>query len=306
LVVFRDAGGLDAKGVSSASGVFSTIGVSLVGFLADFLGAAGLLGEDGRGWSGSSGEEGASSCWSIRPWITSGSSKRSSSSSIDGVGLFAFREAAFVPLAGDLLFSLDTFVVLAADKPLSRCSSLCSSGIADDGSLLCRRDVLGLLARGADALGSLPALEAGLAKVWQRSVPRFTPTDRRNDFALVLRGGDGGGGGDCFFCGFCTVCTAKSTLVRRLEALTGGDEVGAGRLDVSTDFLLGSRILAGGGLGVSMGIVTGSSNTLERMSGKVMMGVAGTDLTALAGVLDRVISEMWSDSEEIVMTLADR
>jgi hypothetical protein len=222
------------------------------------------------------------------------------------VRLLALREAAFVPLAGDVWFSLDTIVVLAADKLLSRCSSLCSSAIAGDGSLLCMRDILGLLARGADALGSLPPLEVGLAKVWQRSVPRLTPVDRRNDFVLVLRGGGGDGGGAGCFCGLCTGWTAKSTLARQLEALTGGDEVGAGRLGVSTGFFLGSRIFAGGGLGVSMGIVAGSSNTLEGTSSKVMTGAVGTDLTALAGVLGSVTSEIRSDSEEIVRTLADR
>jgi hypothetical protein len=75
---------------------------------------------------------------------------------------------------------------------------MCLSNMAGEESLLRIRDAFGWLDRESEPLGSIPALEAGLVIVWQRSVPRFTPADKRNAFALGLRGGDG------FLCSFCT------------------------------------------------------------------------------------------------------
>jgi hypothetical protein len=95
--------------------------------------------------------------------------------------------------------------------------------------------------------------------------------------------------------------------VRRLEALTGGDEVGTGCLGVSTGFFFGKGIFARGGFGVSIGTVAGSPNVLEGMFGRTSIGISvGIVWTALAGVLDSVTSEMRSDSEEMVMILAGR
>jgi len=109
--------------------------------------------------------------------------------------------------------------------------------------------------------------------------------------------------------GFSTGCTAKSTFAMRLEALTGGDEFGAGRFGISTGFGFGSRILArGGGFGVSAG--TGFCSTLDIITGAKVTGGAGRlalASTTLAGVLGSVTSESktgkWSDSDEMVMAL---
>ena len=64
---------------------------------------------------------------------------------------------------------------------------------------------------------------------------------------MGLRGGEGRGDG--FLCGLCIGWTAKSTFVRRFEALTGGDEGGADRFGVSIGFGLGRGIFARGTLG---------------------------------------------------------
>ena len=94
--------------------------------------------------------------------------------------------------------------------------------------------------------------------------------------------------------------------MRRFEALTGGDEFGAGRFGVSAGFDLGNRIFAGGGLGVSTG-GGGSSNTLDCTTGAEVTGGLAFGLTAFAGVLGSVTSDdctgIWSGSDEMVMTL---
>jgi len=69
-----------------------------------------------------------------------------------------------------------------------------------DGSLLASLDVLVTPGREPEALGSLPALEAGLGIDWQSKVPRLTPVESRSDFAFGLRGGEGFGDGAS--CGF--------------------------------------------------------------------------------------------------------
>jgi hypothetical protein len=137
------------------------------------------------------------------------------------------------------------------------------------------------------ALASPPALDAGLGIDWHINVARLTPVERRNDFGFGFGFGDGGGEG-CFG-GSCTGRTAKSTFVRRFEALTGGDEVGGGRLGVSTGFDLGRRIFVRGGFGVCMDC--GSGSTLDGIIGTEVTDRADTDLTASAGVLGNVTSD---------------
>jgi hypothetical protein len=173
-----------------------------------------------------------------------------------------------------------------------------------DGSLLRNTDDFVVWGFDTGALASLPALDAGLGIDWHINVARLTPVERRNDFAFGLGGGDGGGEG--LFCGFCTGRTAKSTLVRRFEALTGGEDVGGGRVGVWTGFDLGRDIFARGSLGVCMGC--GSWNTLDGIIGTEVFDGSDTDLTTLAGVLGSVtldeMNGMGSDSDEMVMTWA--
>jgi hypothetical protein len=76
--------------------------------------------------------------------------------------------------------------------------------------------------------------------------------------------------------------------MRRFEALTGGDEVGAGRLGVSIGFFFGRGIFGREAFGVSTGVVTGSANTLDGIAGAETRGGVGADLTVLAGVPGRV------------------
>jgi hypothetical protein len=71
-------------------------------------------------------------------------------------------------------------------------------------------------------------------------------------------------------------------LVRRFEAETGGDEVGGGRVGVSTGFDLGRVIFARGGLGVCMDC--GAGSTLTGTAGAEVTDGGDTDLTSLAGV----------------------
>jgi hypothetical protein len=71
-------------------------------------------------------------------------------------------------------------------------------------------------------------------------------------------------------------------FVRRFEAETGGDEVGGGRVGVSTGFDLGRVIFARGGLGVCMDC--GAGSTLSGFVGTAMTDGGDTDLTTLAGV----------------------
>jgi hypothetical protein len=121
---------------------------------------------------------------------------------------------------------------------------------------------------------------------------------------LGFRDADGSGGGasaDLF-----TGCTARSIFVMRLEALTGGDELGAGRFGVSAGFGFGSRILARGGFGASTR--AGSCSTLDGITGEEVTFGLGLASVALAGELGSVTSSdvktgMWSDSDEMVMAL---
>lgn len=97
----------------------------------------------------------------------------------------------------------------------------------------------------------------------------------------------------------------------RLDALTGGDDFGAGCLGVSTGFFLGNRILGRGAFGVSgsSGTVTCSANTLDEIAGAGIQGGVGTTFTAFAGVLGSVTSDettAGSGSEEMVIALAGR
>lgn len=127
------------------------------------------------------------------------------------------------------------------------------------------------------------------------SVPRFTPAESRSDFALGFRGGDGGGGG-CLGgfltgsfagVGWIAGCMAKSTLVNRLEALTGGEEVGACTLGVSSAFTLGTGTFPLGILGVCR---TGIS-TAGLTGGAGVMAGWGVALASPGGVPGNDVSE---------------
>jgi hypothetical protein len=215
----------------------------------------------------------------MRPWITSGSSKLSACCARGGVVALAFFDLFTGLTGGDFRF--------AFTERVSETGKSSISAGASSGSLLCKRDVLAELGFEIVALASLLALDAGLGIDWHISVARLTPVERRNDFAFGLGFGDGGGEG-CFR-GSCTGRTAKSTFVRRFVALTGGDEVGGGRLGVSTGFDLGRRIFACGGFGVCTDC--GSGSTLDGIIGTEVTDSADTDLTALAGVLGSVTSD---------------
>jgi hypothetical protein len=93
--------------------------------------------------------------------------------------------------------------------------------------------------------------------------------------------------------------------VRRFDALTGGEDVGAARFGVSTVFALGNLTLARGTFGVFTG-----GGSLRTEGGSVGADVTGGafSLTVLAGVLGSVMSDVnigiWSDWDEMVMAFA--
>lgn len=186
--------------------------------------------------------------------MTSGSSKISSDDSRADEGVLAFFGTTLDSASGSFRFLFGGGEVREFDKT-SACEVFpLALGNVGDGSLVTIRDVLVTLAFDKEALDSLLALGAGCGIDWQSSVARLTPADKRKDFALGLRGGDGGGDGFlCGFCDFCTLWTAKSTFVRRFEALTGGDEARVGCLGVSIGFGLGRGIFARGILGACTG-----------------------------------------------------
>lgn len=102
-----------------------------------------------------------------------------------------------------------------------------------------------------DALGIVSARGACCGSDWQSSIPRLTPVERRSDLALGCCGGGGSAGGEDALRVFSlTGCTARSTLLMRLEALTGGEDVGAARLGVSIALTFGTGTLPRGIFGV--------------------------------------------------------
>jgi hypothetical protein len=182
--------------------------------------------------------------------MISGSSKMSSDDSRADEGAIAFFGTTLDSTPGSFRF----FFGGEFDKTSACEVFLLALEKVCDGSLVTIRDVLVTLALDTEALDSLLVLGAGCGIDWQSSVARLTPADKRKDFALGLGGGDGGGDGClCGFCGFCTLWTAKSTFVRRFEALTGGDEARVGCLGVSIGFGLGRGIFTRGTLGVCTG-----------------------------------------------------
>jgi hypothetical protein len=136
--------------------------------------------------------------------------------------------------------------------------------------------------------------------------------ESRSDLALGCRTGEGGGEGSLR--GFDIGCTAKSTLVRRFEALTGGDDGGAGRLGVSAAFTLGTGTFPRGIVGVCtgdiFGVCTGGGfgGGLGLIAGADMTGALGLGFLKPSGVLGRATSDVetgtWSDSDEMVMILS--
>lgn len=92
---------------------------------------------------------------------------------------------------------------------------------------------------------------------WQSNLPRFTPFGNRSDLGFRPAGGATGGDGSLGGVGSagssCSSFIAKSTLLRRLEALTGGEEGGARCFGVSKARTLGTGTFPLGILGVFAG-----------------------------------------------------
>lgn len=206
-----------------------------------------------------------------------------------------------MPTSGGFCFLFKAGEFLEGPTPCPTSSSSCSR-IVGEGSLLARRDGLVVTDLAYDAVGSLPILEEDLGIDWQSNVARLTPVDNRRDLAFGL-GGERGG--ERILGGSGAGLSAKSILVKRFEALTGGEEVGAGRWGVSAVFFFGSRTFAGGGLGFGTGTGTdfaspsGREKAVDVESGRGVMGSI-----ARAGVLGKVTPDEMggggSDSKEIV------
>lgn len=167
------------------------------------------------------------------------------------------------------------------------------------------RDVIRPFAAVTDALDSLPALKPGCGKDWHSRVPRFTPADKRSDLVLGFR--EGNGGGDGAFRGLLAGCTAKSTFVKRFDALTGGEEVGANCFGVSRALTLGTGYFPRGILGACRESFSGTVDPVTCLGNG---GGLGLDRTPPGGVLGGVTSEkvagVSSGSESKVMiSIAD-
>lgn len=140
--------------------------------------------------------------------------------------------------------------------PFPACD-LTASESTGEGALLVPCDVCRTFCTAPDALCSPYVLDVRGGKFWHINVPRFTPADSRKDLALGFRGEDGGGGG--LSGNMSRGRSAESTFASRFEALTGGDDVGAGCLGVSQALTLGTGTLPRGIFGVCSG---GLSNAM--------------------------------------------
>ena len=227
------------------------------------------------------GDEGINSCWSIKPWMTSGSSNRLGEGRDEDLEVFALLGATSSESGPLRLPFGGTFAAM----------KLSSWETAGDGSLFATRDTVRALAFVFVTLGSLPILASCCGRAWHNSFPRFTPVESRSDLALRAGGGEGseggGGGGEGSFGGTLTGCSANSILLRRFEALTGGEEGGAGRFGVSRARTLGTGTLPLGIFGVFAGACGG---TTGRGAG-VLAVRSILFLTTLGGVLGSVTSE---------------
>lgn len=197
-----------------------------------------------------------------------------------------------LPLTGGL-------VLLVKDDACEYCLSSYDS--VGDGSFLMVREGIRAFAADPDGVDLLPALDPNCGRDWQSSVPRFTPAGRRSDLVFGFR--EGNGGGDGSFRGFLIGRTAKSTFVRRFEALTGGEEVGADALGVSSACALGTGYLTRGILGVRK---EGFSDTIRAAIGSGTGVGLGLALMRPEGVLGGVTSDriagLSSGSESRVIT----
>lgn len=126
------------------------------------------------------------------------------------------------------------------------------------------------------------------------NVPRLTPLDSRSDLAFKFRGGGLGlaiggatGRSSTFLVDSLTGVgsTAKSTLVRRLAALTGGEDGSAGTCGVLAAFTLGTGTFLRGIFGVcsaGRSLTAGSTRGADVTAGLTVTldsggGVLGSD-----------------------------